>query len=230
MISLPLLLIAVLGCILQAVFITVEHKEKYVPAVILKGSASFVFCFLGVIAFLNADAHYLPIAIMIVAGLVLGAVGDILLNLRFVFQNASQKIFLAGIAAFLIGHIAYMVSLILVSKSILICTVCGVLVAAVLLTIIFKSFELKTAFKIFGVLYIGAVCLMASYAIGNAITYNYVRTCLLYAIGAVLFLISDVVLIFNTFGSTQRFGLRITNLSLYYIGQLLIAFSLYYLF
>ena len=51
----------------------------------------------------------------------------------------------------------------------------------------------------------------------------------LFAAGALLFLISDIVLILNTFGSESRFSLRVTNLSLYYIGQLLIAWSLLYL-
>lgn len=38
---------------------------------------------------------------------------------------------------------------------------------------------------------------------------------------------SDIVLIFNTFSGTTKFSLRITNLSLYYVGQLLIAGSLF---
>jgi len=47
-------------------------------------------------------------------------------------------------------------------------------------------------------------------------------------LGAVAFLISDIVLIFNTFGKETKFSMRITNLSFYYIGQLLIAISLYF--
>ncbi len=48
----------------------------------------------------------------------------------------------------------------------------------------------------------------------------------LFSAGAFLFLISDIVLILNTFGKESKFSLRITNLSLYYIGQLMIALSL----
>ena len=51
---------------------------------------------------------------------------------------------------------------------------------------------------------------------------------LIYAIGAVLFTASDIVLIFNTFSGVTKFSLRITNLSLYYLGQMLIALSLFY--
>ncbi|MBQ9822994.1 MAG: hypothetical protein IJM63_00735 [Solobacterium sp.] len=47
--------------------------------------------------------------------------------------------------------------------------------------------------------------------------------------GALLFLVSDIILIINTFGSVSRFTLRVTNLILYYIGQIMIALSLMYL-
>ena len=50
----------------------------------------------------------------------------------------------------------------------------------------------------------------------------------IYAIGAVLFTASDIVLIFNTFSGVTKFSLRITNLTLYYIGQILIACSLFF--
>ena len=48
----------------------------------------------------------------------------------------------------------------------------------------------------------------------------------MFAAGAFLFLVSDIVLILNTFGPKSKFSLRVTNLSLYYVGQLLIALSL----
>ena len=44
--------------------------------------------------------------------------------------------------------------------------------------------------------------------------------------GALLFLGSDIILILNTFGGQSRESLRISNIVLYYIGQLLIAASL----
>lgn len=230
-------LLCLIGCILQGTFITVEHKEKYVAAVVLKGLAAVVFCIVGLYGQLLHNFAMLEISDnnpvkykvveLVVKGLFLGALGDILLNLRFVFNKHGQMFFLAGIAAFLAGHIIYLCSLIMLSKNILVCVIVGAVLAAILLTIIFKSFEVKLAFKIFGVLYIGAVCLMAVFAVVNAIDFGFSTFSLVYAIGAVLFLVSDVVLIFNTFGPQQKFSLRITNLSLYYIGQLLIALSVY---
>lgn len=220
------ILLAVIGMTLQAVFIAVEHKEKYVPAVILKGSAAAVFCIIGVVA-MGASVNR-DFAKLVVFGLCFGALGDILLNLRFVFPKNGQKIFLVGVVAFLTGHILYLCAIAPLSRNLIPCLVVGVILAAVLLTWIFKTLTVKLAFKIFGVLYIGAIVLMTAVAIGNVLTAPGTAAWM-HAVGAVLFTLSDIVLIFNTFGSEQKFSMRITNLSLYYMGQLLIASSLFFI-
>ena len=231
--STGIILLCILGAAIQACFIAVEHKEKYVGAVCLKGSASIVFVIIGAIAFAaaaeaQAVKPYLLSAKPVFIGLILGAVGDILLNLRFVFEKQGQKIFLLGIAAFLAGHILYLAALIPHSRNLLTCVIIGAVIAAAILAYIFKTMDVKPAFKAFGILYIGAVVIMTAIAVGNLIS-TPATTTWLYAVGAVLFTVSDVVLIFNTFGETTRFSLRITNLSLYYLGQLLIACSLFYI-
>lgn len=225
--STGILLLALAGILIQATFIAVEHKEKYVAAVILKGSAACVFCIIGFLGYGNASVA--AFAGPVFAGLLFGALGDILLNLRFVFPKVGQKIFLGGVAAFLVGHILYLAALIPLSEALLPCIAVGAVIAAALLAWIFKTLTVKLAFKIFGVLYIGAVVLMTAVAMGNLIADSQSLTNILYAVGAVAFTVSDIVLIFNTFGTTQRFSLRITNLSLYYLGQLLIASSLFFI-
>ena len=73
--------------------------------------------------------------------------------------------------------------------------------------------------------YIGAIMLLNCVAIANLIASPSGFTGL-FAAGALFFLVSDIVLILNTFGSETKQSLRVTNISLYYIGQLLIAISL----
>ena len=219
-------LVIALGICLQACFIIVEHKEKYVPAVILKGSASLMFIILGFLT--KEGCADVSFAKAVFIGLILGGVGDVLLNLRFVFEKIGQKIFLVGIVAFLAGHIMYLAALIPLAQNLIFLIAIGVVVAAALLYFIFHTLgEIKIAFKIFGIFYIGAIAIMTVIAIGNLISMPCMTT-VLYALGAVLFLASDVVLIFNTFGREQKFSLRIANLSLYYLGQILIAVSLHY--
>lgn len=220
-------LFAIVGIVLQAIFIVVEHKEKFVPAVILKGSAAILFCIIGAVA-MTTDSVNQSFAKLVVFGLCFGALGDILLNLRFVFPKIGQKIFLLGVAAFLTGHILYLCAIVPLSQNLIPCLVIGVILAAALLTWIFKTLTVKLAFKLFGVLYIGAIVLMTAVAIGNVLTAPGTAAWM-HAIGAVLFTLSDIVLIFNTFGKEQKFSMRITNLTLYYWGQLLIAASLFFI-
>lgn len=219
-------ILGAIGSLIQAAFIYFEHKEKYVLAAILKGTASLFFVTIGIIAATQAiDTAF---STLVLIGLVLGLVGDVLLNLRFVFPKIGSKIFLVGVLSFLVGHILYLSAIIPVSSSLIYAIPIGVVVAAVILILIFMKLKVKLSYKIFGILYLGAISVMTVIAIGNVIT-NPMTSTIIYAIGAVFFLISDVVLIFNSFGPKQLFPLRITNLTFYYLGQILIAASLFFI-
>lgn len=217
--------VVVLGVILQGVFITVEHKKKYVAADILKGAAAACFVTIGVTGYLTKTTDAFGLKLMI--GLIFGMIGDILLNLRFVVrEEKGQKVFLLGIVSFLVGHILYLAALVPLTTHTIICVGIGAVLAAGLLAYIFKTMDVKPAFKIFGVFYLGAVIIMTVMAMDIAIVLHNPRS-IEYVVGAVLFTASDIVLIFNTFSGTSKFSLRITNLSLYYIGQLMIAMCLF---
>ena len=215
-----LFVLLVLCAVLARIFLIEEAKEEYVKAVILKGLASLCFVIIG---FTCDPGGHVPN--LIVAGLVIGCVADVMLNLRMVFKEKGQLIFLVGILVFLTGHIMYLAAVLPLCPYKPACIISGLMLTALLMVWIFKRITAKPAFKIFGVVYIGAIMLLNCVAIGNAIAeqspFNIV-----FAIGAVLFLVSDIVLILNTFGSEFRQSLRNTNISLYYAGQLLIAFSL----
>lgn len=206
--------------IIAGIFIWQEKKENYVAADVLKGLASLCFVLLGILC--SPGTHT---AKLIVAGLVLGCIADVLLNLRFVLKEKGQLVFLVGILVFLAGHVLYLAAVLPMAKSWLVCVVLGVVLTALLMVWIFKQITAKKAFKIFGVFYIGAIVLLNCVTVSNLITSPSAFTGI-FAAGALLFLISDIVLILNTFGSESRFSLRVTNLSLYYIGQILIAVSL----
>lgn len=209
--------------ILVAVFVIEEKNQKYVLADILKGLASCVFVILGI---LSSKCGLDPtFAQKIIIGLILGCIADILLNLRYVFKTKGQLVFLVGILVFLAGHILYLLALTSRVSSYYIGLGIGIGLTVITMSYILKIVTAKPAFKIFGVFYVASVMLMTCVAWQNVIT-NYSSGALLFATGAIFFLISDIVLILNTFTSKTRFSLRITNISLYYIGQLMIALSL----
>ena len=215
-----LFVLLVLCAVLARIFLIEEAKEEYVKAVILKGLASLCFVIIGFMC--NPGNH---VSNLIVAGLVIGCVADVMLNLRMVFKEKGQLIFLVGILVFLIGHIMYLAAVLPLCSYKPACIISGLVLTALLMVWIFQRITAKPAFKIFGVVYIGAIMLLNCVAIGNVIAAQSPFN-LVFAIGAVLFLVSDIVLILNTFGSEFRQSLRNTNISLYYAGQLLIAFSL----
>ena len=215
------MIICILFCLIfAALFLYQESREKYVPAVVLKGLASLCFVLLGVIC--SPGSH---LAKLVIIGLVLGCTADVLLNLRWVFKEKGQLIFLAGILVFLSGHILYLAAVLPLSANRILCFAVGAVLTAVLMFRIFKQITAKKAFKIFGVFYIGAIMLLNCVAFGNLLASPSAFTGS-FAAGALFFLVSDIVLILNTFGSETRQSLRITNIGLYYIGQLLIALSL----
>ncbi len=216
-------IIILIGCILQACFIRVELQKKYIPAVCLKGTAALFFVILG---FLCADGSVFSRWILV--GLIFGMAGDILLNMRHLTGEYGQKVFLVGILVFLLGHVMYLIALFEKAVKPIIPTIVGLILAVLLIVWILGRVNAKKAFKIFGVFYIGAVTLMAVAAVWNALTLGSLSDKML-GIGGILFLISDIILIFNTFTGVTKSSGRITNLSLYYLGQILIASSLYFL-
>ncbi len=216
------LFICLLSLLTAMTFIYVERQEKYVPAVILKGAASALFVLVG---YLSSKLNPSSIANVMVLGLFLGCIADVLLGLRYVFVEKGQLVFLVGILVFLSGHIAYLMALLPhIKNKVLIFVIAAVLTAAIMAWI-FQKITAKPVFKIFGIVYIGAIVTLnvagCYYLITQPSSFAAV-----FELGALLFLISDIVLILNTFGSETKFSLRITNLSLYYLGQILIALSI----
>ena len=85
--------------------------------------------------------------------------------------------------------------------------------------------EAKIAFKVFGFFYMGAIVILNCIVVATLIQHPNAHWVVFLA-GTLLFLVSDVILILNTFGPSQSFTMRVSNLMLYYVGQLLIALSL----
>lgn len=213
-----------MGCILQAVFTCYEYAKKPLPAVIFKGAASLCFVFLGVICLLvTKDGRF---GALIAAGLAFGAVGDVLLGLRPLAGKAGEKAFILGMAAFLTGHVLYVAALVIRGVDALYIAVPLCAVSAVLIPFMLKKIDVAGKIRIFGIVYIIVVLFMTSCAIGHLILAPANAGYLLFAIGALLFTVSDLVLILHLFGRKKRKFYRALNLATYYTGQILIALNL----
>lgn len=211
--------------ILAGVFIFIERLKSYVVADVIKGVASAFFVALGILSAFKCEDKQL--AWTIVAGLTIGAIADVILNLRYVYEGNKARIaFMVGIVVFLLGHVAYIVACVpYCGDALPIAIVMGIVAAALLLHWIFGRIEAQLVMKIFGVFYLGAICILNAVALVVLIGHVNAHW-LVFLSGALLFLVSDVILILNTFGPKQSFAMRIANLMLYYMGQLMIAASL----
>ena len=218
------LYLAPICLVLAAVFIVVEKLEHYLVADVIKGVASAFFVALGFFGALGtADVAF---ARMVLLGLLLGAVADILLNLRYVYEGSKgQLAFLGGILVFLAGHVAYVFACLPHCNYIPFAVAAGFVLTALLMYWILGRVEAKAVFKVFGVFYVGAVVILNCLVLVALLTHRNPHWLCFFA-GTLLFLLSDVILILNTFGPKQRFTMRVANLMLYYVGQILIALSL----
>ncbi len=219
--------VLVVGCAIEAVFIILEQKKKMTAAVALKALASLLFVLLGVLCAISTnDRAY---AAVILIGLACGAVGDGCLNLRHQVGSRGKAVFMAGIAAFLIGHLFYLFALISRAPKMLLWAVpaCAV-VSVLMLRFILKRIEAQGAIRIFGIVSRRRVSndvLRAGLLPLQPSNPGY----LLFAAGAVLFAASDVLLVLNQFGKRQYPAFRPMNLSLYYLGQICIALTIAFL-
>lgn len=225
MVGLGTIILCLVGMLIQGVFIYSEYRKNMVAALFLKGMAAIVFVCVGIVGFIESGGG--SFAIRIVYGLILGALGDIILNIRYLFPKYDRQIFVVGTVSFFAGHILYLIAQIPLCGQLWIPIVAGVVISAVILVFMDKKLELGLSYKAVGIVYVCTVVFMASVSTVNYLTIRSVGHGI-YAFGAVFFLVSDVILIFNTFGKEKVFRLSALTLVLYYIGQLSIALSLFY--
>lgn len=218
----------VVGLLIDIWFFTNEFKGKMIKATILKGCASLIFVSMGIFCYIK---HPTDSAILILIGLTLGLFGDVLINLRDVFKGpASNKIFAIGILAFLSGHFMYIAFMSKQAMSQLLLTaILTLVIAAIFIPLILKHVIAPSkGIKIFGCVYLLIVIAMFSFSVGQIVSVGTSRVAVLMLIGAFLFMVSDFVMIYNSFGKKQK-PLRVLNLLAYYVGQLIIATSILYL-
>lgn len=215
-------IICVVGLLIDIWFIKTEYAGLMVRATVLKGLASAFFVALGIICFAENATSF---GKLIVIGLALGLVGDVLLNLRNVVTGgASMKVFALGILAFLSGHFLYIAALVAANTGIvpLAVILTAVLSAAAIPPLMRRITAPSKGLKMFGYVYLVVVIAMFSCAAILLVKAGASMLTVLFAIGALFFVVSDFIMIYYSFGKKIK-PLRAINLLSYYIGQLLIA-------
>ncbi|MEG0804187.1 MAG: lysoplasmalogenase family protein [Pygmaiobacter sp.] len=218
--------------VLLGILITVGGSKRlfhHYPAA--KTAASLGFLVLALAAFIGGG-RTMPLSefLVLFAALVLCAGGDILLGFANVCGGAHGRCFQAGVAVFGAAHLVFCV--LYYTQSPFFWADGIVPLCALLATVQLERAGLLRLKKMRlpALCYSVLVGLMCSKAVSLVLVMGHTDPhCVLLALGSVLFMISDVVLVFMYFGpklqDRHRHLARFWNLTAYYLGVLLIALA-----
>lgn len=206
MITNPMIVASAVSLVACGVLVWAEKAKASRVRIVSKTIASLAFIVVGIIATSGSSFGN-----FVVAGLVLGAIGDVAL------LGKSDKAFLAGLGAFLLGHIAYVVAIAQVlppSEWLRPLAIVPTIIGAIVLRWLWPRLG---DMKIPVIVYVLTIVTMVA---GALAVWHLILTT-----GAVLFFFSDLAVARDKF-VRAGFVNRAWGLPCYYLGQLFIAWSL----
>lgn len=220
-----------IGALLLAVYIPAKIKEYSTRVTMLKSLVSVMFIATAVAA--EGVSGFGSFAGLLILGLLFGLLGDIWLDLKFVYPDEDTLYTYAGFCVFAVGHLLFIAALLLnfadFSKPMYI-------IAPVIISVIAGIVNVKLGpvmklcfgkFKGISMLY-GAILFSMTLISGSLAFMNgwQVTTLNLMFLGGISFLISDLVLSGTYFGGKERPVDIILNYITYYGAQFIIALSI----
>ncbi len=220
------------GVIVATAFLSSRAKGASVKNLFFKMISSLFFIFTAVCAVVLNPQSSIFGALLIMGG-VLGLCGDAALDLKFVYKKDAHAYLVSGFLFFLVGHIFYSGAVIwynkldwkiaLISAVISIAVGAGAVMSGKIMKLDYGRY------KLISFLYASFLTMTMVVSIWSAFL-SHEKSMLLMAIGAVLFLLSDLVLSNTYFGKGWDKPVHIyVNHLLYYAGQFLIASSIMFL-
>ena len=232
----PLLLCA--GAVVLLFYVREKIRAYSVKALLLKALVSVLFVAVAVYgAFRSAAAPRALLCPFVLLGLVFGLLGDIWLDLKYVFPEKDEPFTYAGFYSFAVGHVLFLCGMLSVyfpdgKPLYVILPFIGAALMSVGNLVLEKPMKLrfgklKPTVLLYGVLLFSTLLVSGSLAL----CYGWRETPLnLIFAGAVLFALSDLILSGTYFGvGKDRPVDIILNYLTYYPAQFLIASALLFL-
>lgn len=203
------------------IYIVCKEKNKNIIGLFAKVLAAFCFITIGYMAYTSNKTQFIY---LILFGLVLDGIGDLFLALRNIF--AKNLTFLIGSISFLCGHIMFLRAELLIENNYLInCIIFAVITGAILFYLFNKVCHFNKIYTIVGIIYLIIIAMMVYMSLGIYLTHDSVKN-LVFLIGAIFFMSSDIILVIYNFSKKEKWMHPVYSL-LYFIGQLLISYSLH---
>ena len=224
-----------LGAISLALFLIGKLKGYSVKETLIKSIASLFFIATAGVGLYYKGAHIL--SLFVTLGLICGLLGDIWLELKYVFRQEEKLFTYAGFIAFAMGHMLYIPGMYLEfyhGENVLyiIIPLAVGLVAGFANLFLSKLLKLNFGeYKAICVIYGALLFSMFFVTLSLNILHGFQTTSLiLLFVGGILFVVSDLILSGTYFGEGKDRPIDlISNAITYYSAQYVIAFSLYFL-
>lgn len=230
----PIILMSI-GALSLAWFLFEKIKAYSIKAVCIKAFTSLLFISVGVYGLFNS--HLKILGIFIVIGLVFGLMGDILLDLKYVYREKDYPFTLGGFIAFGIGHIFYITGMFAEFYDnqnvlyIIIPVAVGMLIAlgTILTEKILKTNYGRLKLPAFGYAITLFSMVSTAFSMWMLTGFNNQGLMMIF-IGGILFAVSDLILNMTYFseGHEKPFDI-ISNSITYYAAQFIIALAILFL-
>lgn len=206
-------------------YIYCKKRQYNLCGFLCKSLAALSFIIIGLLACKDNQSSY---CVAIVIGLVLDGLGDVFLAIRNFKKNIKWMI-LGGIM-FMFGHLFYIGALISQNtkelytlESIFISM--GIILGNIFMKLIKDKLNLSKGYFLLGIIYCSLIFMVMTLSICTYIDFQSLYK-LIFLIGSILFVGSDVILILYNFGLKKEW-MHPTYSLLYFIAQLLISYSLH---
>lgn len=214
-------------------YIISKHQKYDLKELLIKTSISFLFVIVALIATLESS-KFTIFNVLVISGLLLGLIGDILLDLKYVDIERTTGYTYGGFISFGIGHILFVTALIINYYQAggvlyIILPIIASIVLSIVTILLEKPLKLKYGkYKIISLIYafllFGTVTFSLSLSIQNGFQ---VTALTMFLIGSISFTLSDLVLSGTFFGENkERIIDFVLNYVFYYGAQFTIAMLL----
>lgn len=217
-----------IGTLAVLLFVAKRNRGRYALA---KGVCSLLFVAAGVLAWVMGEGGSRQRFFLLLAALLLCAFGDVLLGVaNRKAANLDKRYFVAGALSFAVAHVLFVLLFAALAPFRWYDWAPSVLLMGVLLALDKTGSVQLGKMRPLAYVYTALIGLMFWKALGGLLFAPAPGPgAVLACIGAALFLLSDVILLFLYFGVRRFQWLRSANLLTYYVGIYLLSLAAFWL-